>query len=744
MFNGLAVLIFCLSPFRGNGQTITGMVLNDDREPLIGANLYWSGTNIGTVTDTDGYFELSTKEQTANILVASYVGHETDTIDLNLNRATKFTITLKATNTLSQVTVSGQQDAIIISNIKAIKSEQITQTSLRQAACCDLAGCFGGQSTVTPQTTNVVTNAKELRILGLSGVYNQVLIDGFPLVKGLAYTYGISSIPGTLVDNIFIAKGANSVLQGYESISGQINVQTVNPRTTDKLLVNGYVNSFMEKHFNVNYTFKKGEWHSLATFGTVQPAKKVDGDADNFLDLPLLTRYTFGNKWVYGNPSEWGWNSQINLRYISEERVGGQSNFNPATDRGSSTVYGQTVQLNQPEASIKTGFRWDDIHNLTAFVSAFQQSQNSYFGLTQYDAEQVYFYGNLQYEYTYKEKHTLKTGFSYRYSNLEEYLAFSDDILTRTYAGNYQLKEKIPGFFAENILYLFDDKLTWMVGVRGDDHNQFGFNLTPRTLLKYSFSPETVVRANVGTGWRTVNLFSENIGLLVSSRDILIADDLAPEKATNYGINFTHKFEGATAGGVVSLDYYRTDFQNQIFPDYDTDPQKAIIQNFRDKSVSNGFQAEVALHFNEQFNWKIGYTHLDVYRVIDAQKQQLPFNAKHKILSTFSYQPLSKKYHFDANFHWYGQQRLPNTEQNPVEFQRPDFSKPYTVVNAQFTYNLKRLEFYTGVENIFSFRQNRAILSWENPFSPYFDTSSVWGPTRGRDFYLGFRFRIEE
>ncbi len=728
----------------GHGQTITGMVLNTDREPLIGANLYWSGTNIGTVTDTDGYFELSINNQTTNLLVISYVGHETDTIDLTINQSTKLSITLKATNTLSQVTVSGQQDAVIISNIKAIKSEQITQTSLRQAACCDLAGCFGGQSTVTPQTTNVVTNAKELRILGLSGVYNQVLIDGFPLIKGLAYTYGISSIPGTLVDNIFIAKGANSVLQGYESISGQINVQTVNPRTTDKLLVNGYVNSFMEKHFNVNYAFKKGEWHSLATFGTVQPAKKVDGDADNFLDLPLLTRYTFGNKWVYGNPSEWGWNSQINLRYINEERVGGQPNFNPATDRGSSTVYGQTVQLNQPEASIKTGFRWDDIHNLTAFVSAFQQSQNSYFGLTKYDAEQVYFYGNLQYEYTYKEKHTLKTGFSYRYSNLEEDLAFSDDILTRTYAGNYQLKEKTPGFFAENTLYLFDDKLTWMVGVRGDDHNQFGFELTPRTLLKYSFSPETVVRANVGTGWRTVNLFSENIGLLVSSRDILIVDDLAPEKATNYGVNFTHKFEGLTAGGVLSVDYYRTDFQNQIFPDYDTDPQKAIIQNFRDKSVSNGFQAEVALHFNEQFNWKIGYTHLDVYRMIDGQKQQLPFNAKHKILSTFSYQPVSKKYHFDANFHWYGQQRLPNTQQNPVEFQRPDFSKPYTVVNAQFTYNLKRFEIYTGVENIFNFRQNRAILSWENPFSPYFDTSSVWGPTRGREVYLGFRFRIVE
>lgn len=716
--------------------------MNKDKEPLIGANVYWTKTNTGTVTDENGFFEIITKDKSTNRLVASYIGYESDTIEVQGNETIHFQ--LKAAATLETVTVSGQQDAIIISNIKPIKSEQITKTSLRQAACCDLAGCFGGQSTVTPQTTNVVTNAKELRILGLSGVYNQVLIDGFPLMKGLSYTYGISSIPGTLVDNIFIAKGANSVLQGYESISGQINVQTLNPRNTDKLLVNGYINSFMEKQFNINYAFEKGNWNSVASFGMVQPADKTDGDDDTFLDLPLLTRYTFSNKWTYRNPNEWGWNSQISLRYVDEVRIGGQTDFDPKSDKGSAEVYGQTVNVRQPELSVKTGYRWDDMHNLTAFAAGFYQKQDSYFGLTKYAANQAYFYGNLQYDFTYQEKHTLKTGFSYRYSNVIENIAFTTDLLNRRYAGNYQLKEHILGFFAENTLYLLADKLTWMVGVRGDDHNQFGFNWTPRTLLKYAFSSETVVRANFGTGWRTVNLFSENVGLLVSSRDILIADDLRPEKATNYGINLTHKFAGLENGGVLGLDFYRTDFQNQIFPDYDTNPQQAIVQNFDGESVSNGFQAELGLYFNDRFNWKMGYTYLDVYRKINQEKQQLPFNSKHKIAATFSYQPLSKKYHFDVNAHWYGQQRLPNTQQNPVEFQRPDFSQPYTVINAQFTYNLKRLELYTGVENIFNFRQNRAILSWENPFSPYFDTSSVWGPTRGREFYLGFRYRIEE
>lgn len=731
----------CLLPLFLVAQKVTGTVVNEELEVLIGATIFWADTNIGTTTDIDGYFEIPKVDDAPQQLIVSYVGYKSDTIEITSQKTLSFQ--LVAANTLNEVTVSGQQDAVIISNIKAIKTEQITQTSLRQAACCDLAGCFGGQSTVTPQTTNVVTNSKELRILGLSGVYNQVLIDGFPVIKGLAYTYGISSIPGTLVDNIFIAKGANSVLQGYESISGQINVQTKNPSNTDKLLVNGYVNSFMEKHANINYAFKQGDWNSLATFSTVQPANKVDGDEDTFLDVPLLTRYSIGNKWTYGNPSEWGWNSQINARFLKEERVGGQTTFNPSQDQGSTKAYGQTVQFTQPELSVKTGFRWDDIHNLTVFASAFHHKQNSYFGLTKYDATQAYVYGNIQYEHTYKEKHTLKTGLSYRYSNVEEDLFFSTDLLARTYAGTYQFKESTPGFFAENTLYLFEDKLTWMAGIRGDHHNQFGFQLTPRTLLKYTFSPQTVVRANIGTGWRSVNLFSENIGLLVSSRDILIADDLAAEKALNYGINFTHKFERGSNLGVLSLDYYRTDFQNQIFPDYDSNPQKVLIQNFRDKSVSNGFQAEIGAQLNELFNWKIGYTYLDVFRMINGSPQQLPFNSKHKILSTFSFQPSSKKYHFDANIHWYGPQRLPNTQQNPVAFQRPDFSKSYTVVNAQFTYNLKRFELYTGCENIFNFRQNRAILSWENPFGPYFDTSSVWGPTRGREFYLGFRYRIE-
>ena len=254
-------IVGLLFPFGISAQNILGKVTNDKKEPLIGASVYWLGTTIGVSTGNKGEFEISAKDISNKKLIASYVGHSSDTIE-NINQ-TFVDFHLKETKTLNEVVVQGQRDGVIISDIKPIKTEQITQTELGKAACCDLAGCFETQTTVQPQTTNVITNSKELRILGLSGVYNQVLIDGFPLIQGLSYTYGVSSIPGTLVDNIYVSKGANSVLQGYESISGQINVETKEPEKTDRLLLNAYMNNFLEKHFNANYAFKQGKWSNL-------------------------------------------------------------------------------------------------------------------------------------------------------------------------------------------------------------------------------------------------------------------------------------------------------------------------------------------------------------------------------------------------------------------------------------------------------------------------------------------------
>jgi outer membrane receptor for ferrienterochelin and colicin len=733
-------IVGLLFPIGLFAQKIEGKVTDTKNEALTGASVYWLDNNQGTMTEINGDFSIAFNEISNKKLISSYVGFKSDTIEITNQKYVKFT--LAAIKSLSEVVITEERDGIILSNIDPIKTENITQTELKKAACCDLAGCFETQLTVQPQTSNVITNAKELRILGLSGVYNQVLVDGFPMIQALSYTYGISGIPGTLVENIFVSKGANSVLQGYESISGQINVITKDAANTDKLLLNFYVNSFMEKHLNANYAFKKGKWRNITAVQTVQPANKTDNDKDNFLDLPLLTRYLIYNKLNYGKESDWGWSTKIGLKYLNEERIGGQYTFNANTDQGNTSVYGQTVNFTQPEIYTKTGYRFNNKHNIAIFANSFFHQQNSFFGTTKYNATQSNFYANLQYELAYNKLHTLKTGLSFRHLNIHEKIEFTDTILNRSYNGDYKRIENIPGIFAENTMSFLNNKITWISGLRLDHHNQFGSTLTPRMLLKYDLSSKTVVRANIGTGWRTVNLFSENIGLLVSSRDIIFAEKLLPERALNYGINMVHKYEINKQSGYLSADFYRTDFQNQIFPDYDSDSKSAIIKNFKGPSISNGFQLELNIKIAKRFDIKTGYNYLDVYRIEADKKNQLPFNPKHRVLGAISFKPLSKKFNIDINVHWFDKQRLPNTKANPIAFQRPDYSEAFTLYNAQFTYNFKKIELYIGCENIFNFRQLQPILSWQNPFGPYFDTSSVWGPTRGREIYSGVRFKL--
>lgn len=738
-FSILAIVLFPMLVF---SQSIKGKVKDENGNALTGANVYWFGTTIGTVTDQRGIFELKLPQQTDIRLVISYVGYKSDTIIVNQPRDT-IEIVLIEDGVLNEVVVKGLKPGTFIFETSPFKTEVITQTELKKAACCDLAGCFDTQASVQPQTTNVITNSKELRLLGLSGVYNQVLIDGMPMIQGLTYTYGIGSIPGTLVDRIYVSKGSNSVLQGYESISGQINVETKEADNAENLLLNGYMNSFLEKHLNANYAFKKSKWSNLTAIHMVQPATKVDRDDDTFLDLPLLTRYMLQNKWKYGNDEDWGWSSRISVRYLDEKRLGGQTSFDSEKDKGTTNAYGQLVSIRQPEIWTKTSYRINDNHRYTLISSAFQQQQDSWFGTTHYKAGQTNFYANTQYELNYGDESNLKAGASFRHLNLDEDISFSENELGRTYAGNYSRLENIPGVFVENTFNTLNEKVTWFAGIRADHHNQFGWQVTPRTLVKYQFNKNSTLRASVGTGWRTVNLFSENINLLVSSRNIIFQEKLNPEKALNFGANFTQRFEKGEMWGFISFDYYHITFQNQIFPDYDTNTTQAVIKNFTGTSVSNSFQAELYFNLFNSLEIKTAYNYLNVYRVINQYEVLLPFNPRDKVLTTLSYKPESKKWHADMNIHFYGEQRLPDTSTNPEEYQRPDFSMSYTLFNLQFTKSWKKFELYMGCENLFDFRQKKPIISWQDPFSPYFDTSSVWGPTRGREVYLGARVMLE-
>ena len=714
------------------------------KEILPGGTLSWIGKEPVVSANENGVFELSPDSIADRRIVAVMAGYFTDTI--SVGDKTYISIVLRKNETeLHNVTVTDRSSAYI-SSLSVAKTEVINQRELSKAACCDLAGCFGTQASVQPQTTNIVTNAQELRILGLSGVYNQVLVDGLPMIYGLSYTYGISTYPGTIVDNIYVSKGTTSVLQGYESISGQINLDCTQPDKADRLYLNGYINSFGEKHINANVATavgKKKKWHTLLALHTVQPADKVDGNNDGFLDLPLLTRYMAYNKWKYGNDKKRGLAVQIGLRIVNEERTGGQKGYNAKEDEGSNSVYGQTVRYTQPEAYVKSTYRFSDDHAVSVALSGFYHDQQSWFGTTQYKAQQKSGYLNLQHEWLWREKHLLKYGISYRYQELDETIRFADTLLQRTYAGNYQTNLRVPGVFAENTFHWKDDKIVLITGARLDHHQQWGWYFTPRTMVKYAITSRHTLRASAGTGWRQVNLFSEQTNLLTSSRDIVLAETLKPEAAFNWGLSHTYRFEVGKISGTLSGDFYSTYFSNQFFPDYDTDPTKAIIRNFEGTSRSNGLQLEASFLFYKQLEFRAAYNYLDVYRRENGNKISLPFNPRNRVMSAVSFRTKNNRWQADANAHWFDQMRLPDTRSNPPEYQRPMYSTPYITLNVQATFRWKTLDIYAGCENITDYRQPNPIIGADNPFGKYFDLSSVWGPTRGRELYLGIRYRIK-
>ncbi len=724
-------------------QTAQGRVLDADGHPLPGATVAWLQTGEGTHTASDGTFSLVAAETLNDKrFIVSHVGFEPDTASAG---AVFFYEIVLAPLSLEAVQVSARKPGVYISILQPVKTEVITETELKKAACCDLAGCFETQGTVQPQTTNVLTNSRELRILGLSGVYNQLLIEGLPLIQGATFTYGISNIPGALVENIFVAKGANSVLQGFESISGQINVELKTPDKAEPLLLNAYANTFGERHLNAVAATAIGrskKWRTLGSMHVVQPAAKIDRDGDAFLDLPRLTRYAWVQQFYYGNAQEQGWSTQAGVRYVDENRIGGQSFFDPQNDKGSTRAYGQTVRIRQPEFFAKTAYRFDERSRLALNTSAFHHDQESWFGITRYTAMQTNFYANVQYERQWGKSHDLKAGISYRNQDLQESILFTDNSLQRTFAGDYLRLDRIPGVFAENILAL--DRLTLITGIRADKHQDFDWALTPRVMVRYDLDQNTIVRASAGRGWRMVNLFAENIGLLAGSRDIVFEELLLPERAWNAGFNIVRNISWGRVQGYFTADLYHTRFQNQFFPDYDASPDLAIVRNFSGRSVSNGAQAELVLRIRETTEVKASYNFLDVFRMENDVKNVLPFNAKHKFLVAASYEPKNRAWHFDANLHWYGSQRLPFTGNNPSDFRAPEQSPAFSLLNMQFTKVWKTFEVYAGLENVFDFRQLRPLINWQNPFDRYFDTAFVWGPVRGREGYVGLRFYLRK
>lgn len=719
---------------------IEGKLTTIEGIPLVGANVVWQNTSVGTVTDAEGKFSITEEGITDRTLVFSYIGFNTEV--LAVGELKYWEIQMIEDYTLVQVEVRSQSKATRYAN-EVAKVEVIGTREIERAACCSLAGCFNTNASVNSATTNVVTNAKELRILGVSGVYNQLLFDGMPLIQGLAFTYGASSYPGTMIENIFVSKGTNSVLQGFESISGQINIIPHSAPNTPRLYFNVYGNSFGETQYNINHMLQKRNWSNFTTAHLTLPAGLIDRDGDNFRDVVKTRRISLYNKWAYENPDKDRWKAQIGWRFWDETREGGTLEYSRQEDLGSDTVYGQSVDIRQFDVYGKLNHKINNQWSLTWLNSAFFHQQDSYFGIKRYEAQQHNFTSSLYSDFYYSDvDHNLKFGASLRNNRMQEDITFLQPIDFLSYEGRYNSDFDIPGFFAENTFNLAP--FTIIAGLRSDYHGEWGWKVAPRFLVRADLPQETDLRFSIGKGFRRVLLFPERVNLLAGNRDIIFSEPLAPEEALNIGLNGIKNFHFGNVDLTLSADAYYIFFQNQIFPDYSIGARKAYIYNFYGESASQSFQFENKWEFFQRIDFKYAYNYLNVYQMREGVRTDLPFVPKHKVLVNGSYTTKDDQWQFDATFKWFSSQRLPHTHDYPAEYRQPHFSQSYSHIDFQITKRWPQFEIYAGVENILDFRQEFPIVAYDDPYGPFFDTEFNWGPTRGREIYLGLRYRIPQ
>jgi outer membrane receptor for ferrienterochelin and colicin len=428
---------------------------------------------------------------------------------------------------------------------------------------------------------------------------------------------------------------------------------------------------------------------------------------------------------------------------LIDKRTGGDVNYDPSKDKLTTNYYGLGITTSRFEEFAKIGYVFPQkkFKSFGLQLSSFQHTQDSYFGLTTYNARQNNFYSNLIYQSIIgTTMHKFRTGLSFVYDNYKEDLRNT----------NYDRKEAVPGAFFE---YTYDpsDKFSAIVGLRIDHNSLYGTFVTPRLHLRYEPIKGTTIRISGGRGERTANIFAENLGVLISSRQINIlgtgpgkAYGLNPEIAWNEGISFDQKFKLFNRQGSVGVDFFRTDFQNQVVVDVDKSAREVNFYDLSGQSYSNSFQFEINHEVLRKLDLRLAYRLFDVKTTYHGELLQRPLVAKHRAFANIAYE--LKGWKFDYTITYNGTKRIPFTGDNPIQYQLPGNSPSYILMNAQVSKTLGKkypLDIYIGSENFTNYYQKNPVLASDQPFGPYFDASLVWGPLSGRMFYMGLRYKIK-
>ena len=730
-------------------QFSKGTVVDEANLPLMGAEVYWNGTQIGVSTDDNGTFTLK-RTESSNTLVISYIGYKTKTVKVTNSEALH--IQLEPQSALEEVVVTQKRANTMKSQWQVANLHTMSSGELLKAACCNLSESFSTNPSIDVNFSDAVTGNKQIKMLGLTSPYILMAEENIPAMRGASQAYGLSFVPGTWIESIQITKGAGSVINGYESISGQINYEIEKPINARPFFLNLYTSEDSRYELNAHTKVKLSDkWAtSLLAHGNVRQ-RKSDHNHDGFIDNPIGNQINLLNRWQYSN-AEKGWVSFVNLNYMKDERQAGQMHYNPLTDKGTTNAWGSEVNSERFTLSNKTGYVFPDTpYKSIGLQNSFQSHrQDSYFGLNSYDIHQKSWYGNLIYNSIIgNTQHKFATGLSGTYDD------YNEQLTTSALTGDFSRIDRSVGAFFE---YTYDNSsnFSFVAGVRADSHNNLGNFITPRFHLRYNPWKEATFRLSAGRGKRAANVIAENQQLLASSRQLhIIGGDggklygLNPEIAWNYGASFLQAFKIWGKNAELSVDFYRTHFDNQVVVDLDHSPQQALFYNLDGKSFANSLQAEVSITPAKGLDFKAAYKYYDVQTQFTKGQLEKTLTPKHRWFANIAYETADthennhSQWKFDVTFNWLGEQRLPTTATNPLPYRLSDYAPSFATLNAQITRVFsKTFEVYVGGENLTNYKQANGILAADAPFGAYFDSTMQYAPAFGQMYYAGMRFKL--
>ena len=607
----------------------------------------------------------------------------------------------------------------------------IGQGQLIRAACCNLGESFTANPSVDVSYSDAATGARQIKLLGLSGTYVQMLTENIPNLRGASLPYSLGYVPGPWMQSIQVSKGASSVKNGYESTTGQINIEFLKPQGTDGIRANIYQDSELKTEVNLDGSTHLNNRLSTATLLHFENRQMDhDGNGDGFMDMPKLRQYNIMQRWAYVSPR---WISQLLVRGLHDDRKGGQS-MKHANPTSSEPLYTTSVKTNRYEMQWKNGFTLDADHNtsIALMLHGSWHDGDNRFGLTQYDVTQKNGYAQLMFETDITEQHNISVGASVNHDYYNERFNAQEALQQ----GKRQVtKETTPGIYTQ-YTYKWGEKLTVMPGVRWDHSNLYGSFFTPRLHIKYAPSDMITLRTSVGKGYRSPHALAENVSLLASGREVFVDSNLKQEEAWNMGVSASMNIPLFGKNLELNAEYYYTDFKHQMIVNFDGAKGEHALsfENLDGKSYSHTFQVDASYPLFSGMSATAAFRLNDVKSAYDGVLRQKPLTSRYKGLVTLSYKTPLELWQFDVTGQLNGGGELYDQSRYPAYFQ----------LQAQVTREFHHFSIYIGGENLTNYKIDQPVLHAHQPWTAAFDATQVWGPVTGAMAYVGVRFKLEK